>query len=256
MLVDRHLHDAGRGADHVRRRRRDGAARGRRAVLADGRQRAGAADRDRADHAADGPAVPAHAGRGSTALNRVLREQITGIRVVRAFVREPQERERFGVANDELTDDRAAGRPAAGADLPDRDAGAQRCRASRCCGSAPSAVDDGDDADRRADRVPDLPDADPDVRDDGDLHADDGAARGRLRRAHRRGARHRVVRGGRGERRHRPRRCAATSSCAACVHLPGRRGAGAARRQLHAPSPGRRPPSSAAPAPARPRCCR
>ena len=29
-------------------------------------------------------------------VNRVLREQITGIRVVRAFVREPVEPERFG----------------------------------------------------------------------------------------------------------------------------------------------------------------
>ena len=28
-------------------------------------------------------------------INRVLREQITGIRVVRAFVREPEETERF-----------------------------------------------------------------------------------------------------------------------------------------------------------------
>ena len=37
-------------------------------------------------------------------VNRVLREQITGVRVVRAFVREPQETERFGEANDELTD--------------------------------------------------------------------------------------------------------------------------------------------------------
>jgi ATP-binding cassette subfamily B protein len=37
-------------------------------------------------------------------VNRVLREQITGIRVVRAFVREPVERERFGSANDDLTD--------------------------------------------------------------------------------------------------------------------------------------------------------
>lgn len=37
------------------------------------------------------------------AVNRVLREQITGIRVVRAFVREPFERDRFAVANDELT---------------------------------------------------------------------------------------------------------------------------------------------------------
>lgn len=37
-------------------------------------------------------------------VNRVLREQITGIRVVRAFVREPHEAARFGIANDELTD--------------------------------------------------------------------------------------------------------------------------------------------------------
>ena len=36
-------------------------------------------------------------------VNQVLREQITGIRVVRAFVREPEETERFGVANGELT---------------------------------------------------------------------------------------------------------------------------------------------------------
>lgn len=38
------------------------------------------------------------------ALNRVLREQITGIRVVRAFVREPFEAERFDRANGALTD--------------------------------------------------------------------------------------------------------------------------------------------------------
>jgi ATP-binding cassette subfamily B protein len=37
-------------------------------------------------------------------VNRILREQITGIRVVRAFVREPFETRRFAVANDELTD--------------------------------------------------------------------------------------------------------------------------------------------------------
>ncbi|MFT3716582.1 MAG: ABC transporter ATP-binding protein [Gordonia sp. (in: high G+C Gram-positive bacteria)] len=37
-------------------------------------------------------------------VNRVLREQITGIRVVRAFVREPYEIRRFGVANDRLAE--------------------------------------------------------------------------------------------------------------------------------------------------------
>ncbi len=36
-------------------------------------------------------------------INEVLREQITGIRVVRAFVREPDEAHRFGAANDDLT---------------------------------------------------------------------------------------------------------------------------------------------------------
>jgi ATP-binding cassette subfamily B protein len=36
--------------------------------------------------------------------NSVLREQITGMRVVRAFVREPREIERFGDVNDDLTD--------------------------------------------------------------------------------------------------------------------------------------------------------
>ncbi len=38
------------------------------------------------------------------AVNRILREQITGVRVVRAFVREPRETERFAGANTELTD--------------------------------------------------------------------------------------------------------------------------------------------------------
>jgi ATP-binding cassette subfamily B multidrug efflux pump len=36
-------------------------------------------------------------------VNRVLREQITGIRVVRAFVREPYETDRFSLANADLT---------------------------------------------------------------------------------------------------------------------------------------------------------
>ncbi|MGB3734124.1 MAG: ABC transporter ATP-binding protein [Ilumatobacter sp.] len=36
-------------------------------------------------------------------VNQVLRDQITGIRVVRAFVREPEEVERFAGANDQLT---------------------------------------------------------------------------------------------------------------------------------------------------------
>ena len=38
------------------------------------------------------------------AVNRILREQITGIRVIRAFVREPVETQRFARANDDLTE--------------------------------------------------------------------------------------------------------------------------------------------------------
>ena len=37
-------------------------------------------------------------------INRILREQITGLRVIRAFVKDTHERERFAVANEELTD--------------------------------------------------------------------------------------------------------------------------------------------------------
>jgi ATP-binding cassette subfamily B protein len=37
-------------------------------------------------------------------INRVLREQITGVRVIRAFVRDPLERDRFATANSELFD--------------------------------------------------------------------------------------------------------------------------------------------------------
>jgi ATP-binding cassette subfamily B protein len=37
-------------------------------------------------------------------INRVLREQISGVRVIRAFVRDPVERERFGAANTGLFD--------------------------------------------------------------------------------------------------------------------------------------------------------
>ena len=37
-------------------------------------------------------------------INRVMREQLSGIRVIRAFAREPFERNRFGVANQALSD--------------------------------------------------------------------------------------------------------------------------------------------------------
>ncbi len=52
------------------------------------------------------------------AINKVLREQITGIRVVRAFVREPQERERFKAENYELTHSALLGGRLLGATFP------------------------------------------------------------------------------------------------------------------------------------------
>ncbi len=57
-------------------------------------------------------------------VNRVLREQITGIRVVRAFVREPLERARFGAANDDLTKPHSAS------------GGCRRSCSRRCCSSS------------------------------------------------------------------------------------------------------------------------
>ncbi len=50
-----------------------------------------------------GPQFRTMQGRLDT-VNRVLREQITGIRVIRAFVRDDHERQRFDRANAELTD--------------------------------------------------------------------------------------------------------------------------------------------------------
>ena len=47
-------------------------------------------------------------------VNRLLREQITGVRVVRAFVREEHETDRFGDANDDLTEVADPRRPLAG----------------------------------------------------------------------------------------------------------------------------------------------
>ena len=100
-------------------------------------------------------------------VNRILREQITGIQVVRAFVREPYETARFARANAELTDTATSG-SVHGLDLSDRDVHPERlqrcsvvvwCLAHRC----------RRDADRGADGFPDLPDSDLDVGHDGDL---------------------------------------------------------------------------------------
>ena len=187
-------------------------------------------------------------------VNQVLREQITGIRVVRAFVREPDEAARFGKANDDLTETSLTTGRMMAVMFP--------AVLLTINISSVAAVWFG------ADRI-----------NAGDMQVGslvaflsyliqilmavmmgtwvlhDGAARLGVRRAHR-------------------RRCCAPRrrSCAAengVTELPGRRVARAARRRVHVPGrraaraarhqlPGRRParpsPSSAAPARARPRC--
>ena len=130
-------------------------------------------------------------------VNRVLREQIAGIRVVRAFVREPLETRRFAEANSELTDTAVrAGRlmalmfPTVMLVLNASSVAVLWFGAHR--------VNDGDIADRRTDRVPQLPDADPVLGDDGDLHGRHGAAGLGQRRPDHRGAGHRILGGAAG----------------------------------------------------------
>ncbi len=161
-------------------------------------------------------------------VNRILREQITGIRVVRAFVREPVETRRFATANDDLT--------------------AVAVNTGRWLATMfPSVmlilnvssvavlwfgghrVDDGTMQIGALDGVPVLPRADPDVGDDGHLHADDGAARRRLCRPHRRGVRHRELRRTGHRARHLPRRPRSARDARSGVQLSGSRHTGAPR---------------------------
>ena len=247
------------GADHVRRRHHHGAARGPRPVLAARGQRPGAGRRAIGADRRRGwcPQFRAMQAR-IDAVNRVLREQITGIRVVRAFVREPRraravrrrQRRRSPTTALRVGRLQALMFPTVMLVLNVSSV------AVLWFGAPPHRR--RADADRRADRVPQLPDADPDVGDDGHLHARDGPARRGLRRAastrcstpSRRcvAARRRrcTELTARGERRAARRR----------VPLPGRRASRCSRDIIvHAPSPARPPRSSAAPARARRRCC-
>ena len=186
-------------------------------------------------------------------VNKVLREQLTGVRVVRAFVREPEETARFAKANADVTESALlAGRLMAdhvpvrhGRDEPRLGRGAVARR-------QPGRV--GRDRGGRADRVPHLPHPDPDVGHDGDVPVRAGAPRGRRRRPHRRGARDRVH--GRCLRANPVMEMPTPGT----VELRGRRlrvsGGRAAGARGHLASPRRRAPpprSSARPARARPR---
>ena len=186
-------------------------------------------------------------------INRVLREQITGIRVVRAFVREPRgDRSASTTPTRELTDVVAAGRPADVVDVPDRQPAHQPVERRR-------AVDRRRPHRRRrhqgrlARRLPQLPRADPVVGRDGDVHGVDDPE-------------------GVGVGRTASRRCSTPTSSVVPPDRPGHRGApstgtlelrdvgfhypGAEHAvlsdiSLHDDGRARRRRSSAAPAPAR-----
>ena len=135
-------------------------------------------------------------------INRIMREQITGIRVIRAFVRDQPERERFGAANDELmTVGLGTGRlmslmfPTVMIVINVSSVAVLWFGGHR--------IDSRPDADRCADGVPDLPHADPDGGHDGDVHVHHGAAGRGVRRAHPGGARHRLERRAAGRTRSR-----------------------------------------------------
>ena len=124
-------------------------------------------------------------------ISRVLREQISGVRVVRAFVRDPQERERFAAANSGLFDvSLDVGRLIAFMfpsvmlvlDLVQHRGAVVRRPPRRRRRHA----------DWRTDGVPQLPAADPDVGHDGHLRVHDGAAGGGVRGADHGGARRRA----------------------------------------------------------------
>ena len=121
-------------------------------------------------------------------INRVLREQITGIRVVRAFVREPDEAKRFKSVNRDVAQDRATDGLHVPAGL-DRTERVERGRAVDRCQPDQLRCN----VDRRADRLPQLSRPDPDVGDDGQLHGRHDPTRLGVRRADPRGARHAII---------------------------------------------------------------
>ena len=156
-------------------------------------------------------------------VNRVLREQITGIRVVRAFVREDHEQARFAEANTQYTGTAlAVGRLMALIFPIVMLIFNASTVAVLWFGVAPRR--ERPDADRRAHRLHELPHADPHVGHDGDLHVDDDPARDGLGRTHHRGARHRLDRRPADRTRSRSRRTGTTRGAARRRVLLPRRG--------------------------------
>ena len=137
------------------------------------------------------------------AVNRVLREQITGVRVVRAFVREPEESARFAGTNQELTETSLRARAADGVDVPDGHHRVEPVERGRHLVRRQPHRRRRPDG-RRARRLPQLPGPDPDRGDDGHVHGRAHPPGGRVRGADPGGARHRAVGDRAGIAGHRP----------------------------------------------------
>ncbi len=186
-------------------------------------------------------------------ISRVLREQITGVRVVRAFVRDEQERERFESANADLFGvSLSVGRliafmfPSVMLVL--------NLSSIAVLWFGGHLVAGRRHADRRADRVPELPAADPDVGHDGHVRVHDVAPGRGLRRADHGGAGHRGRPGPARRAGHRPGAATATWSCAGPSSATRGPRSRCCATSAWSPGPARSRRSSAAPAAARPRC--
>ena len=126
-------------------------------------------------------------------VNRVLREQITGVRVVRAFVREPYETERFDRANADLTDTATRARGGSWPRMFPTVMLIMNVSTVAVLWFGSQRIAAGAAAGRAADGLPELSDADPDVGDDGDVPADAGATGGGQRRTDHGRAVHRLL---------------------------------------------------------------
>ena len=126
-------------------------------------------------------------------INRSLREQLTGMRVIRAFVREPDETIRFDKANKELTDTSLLIAPVPGGSAAHRHVDRQPVERRGAVVRRASGRYRRH-ADRPDQRLPRLRHADPDVRGHGDHVGRRDPPRGRVCRPHHRGTRHRADR--------------------------------------------------------------
>ncbi len=224
----------GAGADHDGRRHRDGDARGPRPLVAAGDRGAGAVPLGRRGGQPDGPELPPRPVPHRRREPDPARADQRHPRGPRVRPRAPRDR---AVRRGQRRPHRGLGprRALDGDDVPAGDAGRERLqRRGDLVRRAPRRR--RPDAGRCADGVPELPDADPDERDDGDVHADADPALGRLRRPDQRGPRHPLERRTSRGRGHRAVAARPPRPRGRLLHLPRRRAAGALRRQLQRPA--------------------